>query len=172
MQNICVISSSRADYGIMSNLIRKIQKNNFLKLNLIITGSHLSKKYGFTSEEIIKDNIKITDKITLSKTDYSKNISYLIKKFSKVYKKIKPKIIILLGDRYEIFAAALSAYLNKIPIGHLHGGEVTIGSMDDGLRHSITKFSYLHFVATSNAYRRVLQLGENKNNVFNVGSLS
>ena len=172
MQKICVISSSRADYGIMSNLISKIQKKKIFKLNLIVTGSHLLKKHGFTSNEIIKDKIKINHKINLSKTDYSKNISYLVKKFSKILKKIKPDIIILLGDRYEIFAAALSAYLNKIPIGHLHGGEVTRGSMDDGFRHSITKFSYLHFVATNNSYKRVLQLGESKSNIFNVGSLS
>ncbi len=172
MQKICVISSSRADYGIMSNLISKIQKKKIFKLNLIVTGSHLLKKHGFTSNEIIKDKIKINHKINLSKTDYSKNISYLVEKFSKILKKIKPDIIILLGDRYEIFAAALSAYLNKIPIGHLHGGEVTRGSMDDGFRHSITKFSYLHFVATNNSYKRVLQLGESKSNIFNVGSLS
>ena len=146
MQKICVISSSRADYGIMSNLISKIQKKKIFKLNLIVTGSHLLKKYGLTSNEIIKDKIKINHKIKLSKTDYSKNISYLVEKFSKILKKIKPEIIILLGDRYEIFAAALSAYLNKIPIGHLHGGEVTRGSMDDGFRHSITKFSYLHLL--------------------------
>ena len=172
MQKICIISSSRADYGIMSNLISKIQKDKNFKLDLIITGSHLSKKYGYTSDEIIQDRIKITHKIRISKTEYSTNISYLIGKFSKIFKKIKPKVIVLLGDRYEIFAAALSAYLLKIPISHLHGGEITKGSMDDGFRHSITKFSYLHFVATKNAYKRVLQLGEENSNVFNVGSLS
>lgn len=172
MQKICIISSSRADYGIMSNLISKIQKDKNFKLDLIITGSHLSKKYGYTSDEIIQDRIKITHKIRISKTEYSTNISYLIGKFSKIFKKTKPKVIVLLGDRYEIFAAALSAYLLKIPISHLHGGEITKGSMDDGFRHSITKFSYLHFVATKNAYKRVLQLGEENSNVFNVGSLS
>ena len=108
MQKICIISSSRADYGIMSNLLSKIQKNKNFELDLIITGSHLSKKYGYTSDEIVKDRINITHKIRIPKTEYSTNISYLIGKFSKILKKTKPKIIVLLGDRYEIFAAALA----------------------------------------------------------------
>ena len=173
MQKICIISSSRADYGIMSNLIKKIQKDKDLKLNLIITGSHLSKKFGFTSNEIVKDGIDIYDKIYLrDNKEYFQNISYLINKYSKVIKKINPKLVVLLGDRYEIFAAAVSAYLKRIPIGHIHGGEVTSGSMDDGFRHSITKLSYLHFAATNKSQKRILQLGEKKNSVFNVGSLS
>ena len=173
MQKICVISSSRADYGIMSNLIKKIQKHKDFKLNLIITGSHLSKKFGFTSNEIVKDGIAINKKIYLKDNkNYYENISYLINKYSKVIKKINPKIIILLGDRYEIFAAAISSYLRRIPIGHIHGGEVTSGSMDEGFRHSITKLSYLHFAATNKSQKRILQLGEKKNRVFNIGSLS
>lgn len=173
MQKICVISSSRADYGIMSNLIKKINKHKDFKLNLIITGSHLSKKFGLTANEIIKDKIAISDKIYIKDNkNYYQNISHLINQYSKVIKKIKPKIIILLGDRYEIFAAAISSYLNRIPIGHIHGGEVTSGSMDDGFRHSITKLSYLHFAATNKSQKRILQLGEKKSNVFYVGSLS
>jgi GDP/UDP-N,N'-diacetylbacillosamine 2-epimerase (hydrolysing) len=173
MQKICVISSSRADYGIMSNLIKKVKNHKDFKLNLIITGSHLSKKFGLTSNEIVKDRIAIYDKIYLKDNkDYYQNISYLINQFSKVIKKINPKIVILLGDRYEIFAAAISSYLKRIPIGHIHGGEVTSGSMDDGFRHSITKLSYLHFAATKKSKKRILQLGEKKDSVFNIGSLS
>ena len=133
----------------MSNLIKKVKNHKDFKLNLIITGSHLSKKFGLTSNEIVKDRIAIYDKIYLKDNkDYYQNISYLINQFSKVIKKINPKIVILLGDRYEIFAAAISSYLKRIPIGHIHGGEVTSGYMDDGFRHSITKLSYLHFAAT------------------------
>lgn len=173
MQKICVISSSRADYGIMSHLIKKIQKHKDFKLNLVITGSHLSKKFGFTSNEILKDGIAIYDKIYLKNNkNYYQNISYLINKYSNVLKKINPKIVVLLGDRYEIFAAAISSYLKRIPIGHIHGGEVTSGSMDDGFRHSITKLSYIHFAATNASQKRILQLGEKKNSVFNIGSLS
>ncbi len=163
MQKICVISSSRADYGIMSSLIKKVKNHKDFKLNLIITGSHLSKKFGLTSNEIVKDRIAIYDKIYLKDNkDYYQNISYLINQYSKVIKKINPKIVILLGDRYEIFAAAISSYLKRIPIGHIHGGEVTSGSMDDGFRHSITKLSYLHFAATNKSKKRILQLGEKK----------
>lgn len=173
MQKICVISGSRADYGIMSNLIKKIKNHKDFKLNLIITGSHLSKKFGLTANEIIKDKIPISDKIYIKENkNYYQNISHLINQYSKVIKKINPKIVVLLGDRYEIFAAAISSYLHRIPIGHIHGGEVTSGSMDDGFRHSITKLSYLHFAATNKSQKRILQLGEKKSNVFYVGSLS
>ena len=173
MQKICVISSSRADYGIMSNLIKKIKNHKDFKLNLIITGSHLSKKFGLTANEIVKDKIAISDKIYIKDNkNYYQNISHLINQYSKVIKKINPKIVILLGDRYEIFAAAISSYLHRIPIGHIHGGEVTSGSMDDGFRHSITKLSYLHFAATNKSQKRILQLGEKKSSVFYVGSLS
>ena len=157
----------------MSNLIKKVKNHKDFKLNLIITGSHLSKKFGLTSNEIVKDRIAIYDKIYLKDNkDYYQNISYLINQYSKVIKKINPKIVILLGDRYEIFAAAISSYLKRIPIGHIHGGEVTSGSMDDGFRHSITKLSYLHFAATKKSKKRILQLGEKKDSVFNIGSLS
>ena len=173
MQKICVISGSRADYGIMSNLIKKIKNHKDFKLNLIITGSHLSKKFGLTANEIIKDKIAISDKIYIKDNkNYYQNISHLINQYSKVIKKINPKIVVLLGDRYEIFAAAISSYLHRIPIGHIHGGEVTSGSMDDGFRHSITKLSYLHFAATNKSQKRILQLGEKKSSVFYVGSLS
>ena len=173
MQKICVISGSRADYGIMSNLIKKIKNHKDFKLNLIITGSHLSKKFGLTANEIIKDKIPISDKIYIKENkNYYQNISHLINQYSKVIKKINPKIVVLLGDRYEIFAAAISSYLHRIPIGHIHGGEVTSGSMDDGFRHSITKLSYLHFAATNKSQKRILQLGEKKSSVFYVGSLS
>ena len=172
-KKICVVTSSRADYGIMSNLIQKIDKDTNFKLSLLVTGSHLIKKYGYTFNEIKKDRIKLIKKIPFKRNLlYEKDIGEILKKFSKVLKKLQPKIVILLGDRYEIFAVALAAFLLKIPIAHIHGGEVTQGSMDDTFRHCITKFSYLHFASTKASSNRIKQLGEQKKNIYNVGSLS
>ena len=142
----------------------------------MITGSHLSKFFGNTVEYIKKQKIKINYKVNISiKGDSTKQISNSfsvgLKKFTKIFSKLKPDAIIVLGDRYEIFSTVISATLKKIPIIHIHGGEVTSGSMDEGIRHSITKLSHVHFVSSENYKKRVLQLGETKKNVFNVGSL-
>lgn len=176
-KKICIVSSTRADFGILSNLIKILQKQNFLKTCLIVTGTHLEKKYGLTYKEISKKKIKIYKKIKVlpNKNDQInllKNSSLIIKKFSKELKTLSPNLILLLGDRYETFCIAYCAFILGIPIAHFYGGEVTKNSLDDSLRHSITKLSNFHFVSTKHYYRRVAQLGEEKKNIYNIGSLS
>ncbi len=172
MQKICLITSGRADYGILSNLIKKLQLKKNIRLYLIVTGSHLQKKTGNTINEIKLDQVRIYKLINFKKSSYQEDITNILSKSSQLLKKIDPKILIILGDRYEIFACALAAYIEKIPIAHIHGGEVTTGSMDDTFRNCITKMSYLHFAATEKSKKRILQLGENQDKVFNIGSLS
>lgn len=175
-RSICFITGSRAEYGILRPLIKKIIQNKKINLYLVVTGSHLSKSHGFTYREILNDNIKIDKKLQIginSDDDLSigEYISTSVVKISKVLKKAKPDVVCLCGDRYEIFAAAIACTIMRVPIAHIHGGEVTSGSYDESFRHSITKMSHLHFTATETYKNRVIQLGENKKNTYNVGSL-
>ncbi len=164
-KKICYISGSRADFGLVSRLLNFIKNDNSLTLQLLVTGSHLSNKHGDTYKEILKQGFKINQKIKIIKSnDKSKDIlislSECIKKISKSIEKLKPDIILLLGDRYEIFASAISSFLHKIPICHIHGGEITAGAFDDAFRHSITKMSLYHFVIHKSYKKRIIQLGE------------
>jgi len=175
-KKICIITGSRADYGLLKNLIFKVKKSKKLKLQLIVTGMHLSNKYGLTYKEINKDKLKIDTKIKiLNNSDksvgISKSVSDGVNKFSKIFNKTKPDVILVLGDRFEIFSAAISAMLSRIPIAHIHGGETTVGVIDEAVRHSITKMSHLHFVAAKKYKNRVIQLGENPKRVYLVGGL-
>ena len=175
-KKILVITSSRADFGILSNLIKIIDNDSSLNLQLIVTGSHLNKYKNSSLKEITEQKIKIKKIIKIdmknnSQMDTIKICSELLIKFKKTYDKIKPHLILILGDRFEIFSAALSAYYSRIPIAHIHGGEVTEGAFDEAIRHSITKLSNFHFVTNNEYYKRVIQLGENPNNIFLVGSL-
>lgn len=175
--NLCIVSSTRADFGIMSDLIIKIQKDKFFNLNFIVTGSHLEEKYGETIKEIKKKKINISKKIKIlskknDKLSILNNSSSIIHKFSEYLKKSYPNLIILLGDRYETFCIAFSAYILGIPILHLYGGEITNNSLDDSLRHSITKLAHFHAVSNSNSNKRVNQLGEEKEKIITIGSLS
>ena len=177
MRNITVATTSRSDYGILYPLLREIDNDKELNLHLLISGSHLSKEYGKTISEIIHDGFKdyeIFD--VLGQTNSKENLqavimSNTINKFSNYFFKNKPDILVLLGDRFETLGVAISAMLNKVPIAHIHGGEKTIGAIDDAIRHSITKLSHLHFVSCDEYKNRVRQLGENPNNIFSVGSL-
>ena len=168
-----VFTSSRAEYGIMKNLIKKMQKTFDTKL--IVTGTHLSKKFGFTVKEINKDNIKIYKKIsTLDGTKekgIAKTISNGLVKFTEILTKEKFQAILVCGDRYETLAPCIAASFLKIPIIHFHGGEITRGSYDDVFRHMITKMSTLHFVSHTSYKKRVFQLGENKKNIYNFGAI-
>ncbi len=173
---ICFFTGTRAEYGLLKNLMREIQSSNDFILQLIVTGTHLSPKHGYTVSEIISDGFKIDSQINIDLIDDSnystcKSLGKLINKISDVFSKIKPDLIILLGDRYELMGACLSATIFRIPIAHIHGGELTEGAFDEGLRHAITKLSHLHFVASETYRKRVIQLGENQNFVFNVGGL-
>jgi len=171
---ICFISGSRADYGLLSNLMKFFKNDKKYNLQIIVTGSHLSKMHGLTYNEIEKDKFKITKKIKLNidkkkSENISESISIGIKQFSISYKNLKPDLIVLLGDRYEIFSACCAANISQIPICHLHGGELTRGSIDDTFRHSMTKMSQFHFVSHKEYSKRVRQLGEDPKKIYVVG---
>ena len=173
---ICIVTGSRSEYFLLRNLILKLKKDNFFKIKIIVTGSHNSKALGQTIKDIKRDKIKITNNIKLpiqkdNEAGLTKSIANGIEKISDSLRKIKPDLVLILGDRYEIFSAAIAAYINKIPLAHIHGGEKTEGSMDDCFRHSITKLSNLHFASNKESYNRILQLGEETKNVHLVGSL-
>ena len=175
-KKICIITGSRAEYGLLKNLILRLKKNKKFKIKLIVTGSHLSEKYGFTLREIKKDSLNIENKINLNfKKDntigISNSISLGLNKFVKIFEKLKPDLILVLGDRFEIYTSALAALLCRLPICHIHGGELTEAMLDDAFRHSITKMSHIHFAANQIYKKRIIQLGENPKNVYNVGGL-
>jgi GDP/UDP-N,N'-diacetylbacillosamine 2-epimerase (hydrolysing) len=177
MKKICVVTGSRADYGLLKYLIKYISVSNKLKLQLLVTGSHLSKKFGNTINFIKTDGFKIECKVNMKiKSDTTKcilkSMSIGINNFAKALNKLKPDALLILGDRYEVFTAATSAMISGIPIIHLHGGESTEGSIDEAMRHSITKMSHLHFVSTEIYKNRVMQLGENPKKIFNVGAMA
>ena len=166
-KKICLVTSSRADYSLMNKLIDSLKKCKYIDFTLLITGQHLSKKYGYTYKAIIKKHRKISKLInvdikTTQEASILSSMSQTIKKVGKYFNKSKKDLIIILGDRYETLCIALSAFINNTKIAHIHGGEKTVGSMDDSFRHSITKFSNLHFVSTDEYKKRVIQLGEKK----------
>ena len=173
---IFLVTSTRADFGILKNLIFNLKKINHFNLKIIATGTHFSKKHGFSFSEIKNQKIEIYKKVVITNNASSpksllNDMSILSKSISFLIKKDKPDLFIVLGDRYEIFAVALSAYVNKVPIAHIHGGEVTQGSLDDGFRHCISKMSNIHFVSHNAYKKRLIQMGENPKTVYNVGSL-
>ena len=172
-RKVCIVTGSRAEYGLLYWLIKEVEADPDLRLQLIVTGSHLSSEFGLTYKEIEK-NFRIDKKIDMKLSSDTtegvlKSMSIALKYFSKAYKELKPDIVVVLGDRYEIFSAASSAMISRIPIAHLHGGEATEGLIDEAIRHSITKMSHLHFTATEEYTKKVIQLGEQPNTVFNVG---
>jgi len=173
---VCIITSNRADFGLLKNLILKIKKNKNFILKIIASGTHFSEKYGYTYDEIKESKIKIYRKIICTfNSDDPEGISQVISKCiiqsSKIFKTFQPDLVIVLGDRYEILASTISAHLCRIPVAHIHGGEITAGVIDDAFRHSITKMSHIHFVANAIYKKRVIQLGESPKNVYVVGGL-
>ena len=176
MRKICLITTSRAEYGIQSRLIKDLQNDKEIDFSLLVTGMHVSEKHGNTYKEIEKDGIKITRMFDIGIDEYGdKNIHKIMAtsliKFTEVLKDILPDIVVVLGDRYEMFMAVLACTILNIPIAHLHGGETTEGAIDEVFRHSMSKASFLHFTSCEEYRKRVIQLGENPENVFNVGSL-
>lgn len=173
---VFVITGSRAEYGILKNLIKELKKDKYFKTNIIVTGMHLSKEFGYTINEILKDKIKVSKKININLASdkphgIGKSTGTGIIKFSKFFSQNRPDLIVLLGDRFEILAVTVAAYFHNIPIAHLHGGEATEGLIDEGIRHSITKMSQIHFVSTKKYKNRVIQLGESPKNVHLVGAI-
>ena len=169
MRKIVLVTSTRAEYGIMSRLIEALDKDADINFYLLVTGMHLSEKFGMTKNEITQPIYKEID-IEIEK-EPSHSFALAIEKFSETLKEINPDLMVLLGDRYEIMGVAIAAMLNNIPIAHIHGGETTQGAIDEAIRHSITKMSHLHFVSCEAYRNRVIQLGENPSRVFNVGAL-
>jgi len=176
MRKICVVTGTRAEYGLLYWLMKGIQEDPDLGLQIICTGMHLSPEFGLTYREIEKDGFKIDKKVEMllsSDTPIGilKSMGLGMIGFGEAYEELKPDIVVLLGDRFETFCAAAAACVSRIPIGHIHGGEITRGAMDEAFRHSITKMSHLHFTSTDEYRRRVIQLGELPDKVFNVGAL-
>ena len=173
MRKICVVTSTRAEYGLLYWLLKEIEADSELKLQLIVTGMHLSPEFGLTYKEIEKE-FKIDKKIEIlssshTSLDICAEMARVYEKFAPALAELKPDILVLLGDRYEIFGVAGVASIMQIPIAHIHGGETTQGAFDEAFRHSITKMSHIHFAATNEYANRIIQLGEEPTRVFNVG---
>lgn len=172
---LCVITGTRAEYGLLYWLMKEIQADPELELQLIVTGMHLSPEFGLTYKEIEKE-FTIDKKIEMllssdTAIGISKSMGLAQISFAEAYDTLNPDMIIVLGDRYEIFSAASAAMIARIPIAHLHGGETTEGAFDEAMRHSITKMSHLHFTGAEEYRKRVIQLGEAPDRVFNVGGM-
>ena len=175
-KRICIVTGTRAEYGLLRWIIQEIKNSKFLELTLIVTGTHLSPEFGLTINEIISDGHVINEKVEMvlssdSPSAISKSIGLGLIGFADKFENLEPDLVVLLGDRYEIYSAAIAAMISRIPIAHIHGGESTEGVIDEAIRHSITKMAHFHFVAAKDYQRRVIQLGENPNSVFVVGGL-
>ena len=176
MKKVCVVTGTRAEYGLLKPVIDKVHKAEDLELQLVVTGMHLSPEFGLTYKEIEADGYPITDKIEMllssdTEVGITKSMAVALMGFGDCFERLKPNIVVILGDRYEMLMVASAAMVAKLPIAHIHGGEITEGAMDDAIRHSITKMSQLHFATTEEYRHRIIQLGENPDSVYHVGSL-
>jgi len=176
LKKVLVVTGTRAEYGLLRWVIDGIAKSNLLELQLCTTGMHLSPEFGLTYKEIEADGYQIDSKIEMllsadTPSAITKSMGLGLIGFADELNRLKPDLILILGDRYEIMCAGMAATVARIPIAHLHGGEATEGCIDEAIRHSITKMSHLHFVAAEKYRKRVIQLGENPNRVFCVGGL-
>ena len=175
-RRICVITGSRSDYGLLRWVMQEIKDRPALILQTVVAGTHLCEEFGSTYKDIENDGFDIDYKIDMLSGDDSEigtvnSMSAGLIGFAQALDSLRPDIIVVLGDRYEIFTAVAAALILKIPVAHIHGGEKTIGAFDDALRHSITKMSHLHFVAAEEYKNRVIQLGEDPNSIYLVGGL-
>src|SRR6266404_4480389 len=174
-RRVGVVTVARSDYGIYFPVLRLLQGDDQVDLRLVAAAAHLDPKYGNTIQEIERDGFPIAARVPMamrgdSREDVAAAIGAGVQEFAVAYSDIQPDILLLLGDRYEMFAAAIAALSSKIPIAHIHGGELTFGAIDDAIRHSITKLSHIHFAATSEYARRIRQLGEETWRVHVTGS--
>ncbi|MCW5682800.1 MAG: UDP-N-acetylglucosamine 2-epimerase (hydrolyzing) [Pseudolabrys sp.] len=176
MLRVAVVTGTRAEYGLLSPLMRILQNDDAFKLHVIATGAHLSQRFGMTVNAILEDGFSVDTRIPLPLEDDS--ASGIIRAMAaaqtglaEAIERLEPDVVVLLGDRYEMLAAATAAFVSGVAIAHIHGGETTEGAVDDGFRHAITKLSQLHFVAAEPYRRRVIQMGEAPDRVFNVGAL-
>lgn len=176
MKKIAIVTATRAEYSLLTPLIRRVYTDNDLELSLLVTGTHLSQKNGYTVSFIEEDGFPIAHRIPILEDgnrsyDISLTVANAVKGFSKVFLEDRPDMVIVLGDRTEILGVAIAAMNERIPIAHIHGGEITEGAVDDCVRHALSKMSYLHFTSTEEYRKRVIQLGEHPERVFNVGAL-
>lgn len=176
MRKICIVTGSRAEWGLLSRLARLIEDDEELVLQIIATNMHLSPEFGLTYKEIEQQGFYINRKVEMllssdTANATTKSVGLATIGFADAYEDLRPDLLLVLGDRYEILAAVTAALFYKISVAHLHGGEVTEGAYDDAIRHSITKMSHLHFTSTEAYRQRVIQLGEQPEHVFNVGAI-
>lgn len=174
-RRICIVTTSRADFGLLRGLMRQVQTDPALRLQVVASGMHLSPQFGQTWKEIEAEGFRIDWKVPMRMAGNSsaagvQSISLGLKGFAEAFSEMKPAIVVLLGDRFELFAPAIAALMLQIPIAHIHGGEVTEGATDDSVRHALTKMASLHFPATETYRRRILQMGEAPGRVFNFGA--
>lgn len=176
VKRACVVTTTRAEYGLLRPLMQALQMNKSFELQLIVSGTHLSPEFGLTLNGICEDGFKVNEQIDMlvsgdTPSAVSKSLGLMVLGISDAFRRLTPDFIIILGDRYEILGVAAAAVLFNIPIVHLHGGEITEGAVDDSFRHAITKLSHLHFTSTDVYRKRVIQLGEQPELVFNVGAI-
>lgn len=176
-KKILLVTVNRSDFGIQKKLIKKLKSDNSIKFELIVTGSHYDSRFGLTYKEILREGFKIDNKIVNKSNNYDTSdvaniLSKGIYKFFNIYKKKRPDLLIILGDRYEMFAAALPTILLGIPVAHIHGGEITLGSFDNYFRNMITQISKLHFTCHNVYKNRVVRMIGSNSNIFNYGALS
>ncbi len=175
-RKICVFTGSRSEYGLLRPLIKKIKDDRDLTLQLVVSGSHLSLEFGYTVKEIEKDGFNIDEKSEIllsSDTEVGtiKSIGLALISYSEIIRRLKPDLTVLLGDRFETFAFAIASYYSKVRICHIHGGEITEGSLDDNIRHSISKLSHYHFTSLEEYRKNLIQMGEDPEKVFCVGAM-
>jgi GDP/UDP-N,N'-diacetylbacillosamine 2-epimerase (hydrolysing) len=176
MRKVCVVTGTRAEYGLLRWVIHGVQDAPDLQLQLLVTGTHLSPEFGLTYREIESDGLHIDERVEMlvsadTASSIAKSMGLGLIGFGDAFARLRPDILVLLGDRFEVLAAAAAALVAAIPVAHLHGGETTEGAFDEAIRHAVTKMSHLHFVAAEEYRRRVIQLGERPEHVYLVGGL-
>ncbi len=175
MRRICIVTGSRADYGHLYWLMREVQADAGMQLQLVVTGAHLSARWGATHKTIEEDGFLIDAQVDMLLSNDTgvaacKAIGLAVIGLAEAFQRISPDLIVLLGDRFEVLAAAQTALLMRIPMAHIHGGETSEGAFDESIRHAVTKMAHLHFVANETYRQRVCQLGENPSHVFAFGA--
>lgn len=175
-RKVCVVTGTRAEFGLLRWLMQEFQSQPGFELQVVATGMHLSPEFGSTWHEIEEAGFAIDARVEMllsadTNTSVTKSMGLGVIGFADAYERLQPNLIVVLGDRFEIFAAVSAALIAGIPVAHLHGGETTEGAFDEAIRHSITKMSHLHFVAADEYRQRVIQLGEQPERVFNVGGM-
>lgn len=176
MKKICIVTATRAEYGLLKPLMSRLQASNDFELQVLVTGAHLSPEFGLTYQLLERDGFEIDEQVEMllssdTAVGIAKSMGAGMMGYADAFRRMQPDAIVILGDRYEMLSVASTATVFKIPIIHLHGGEITEGAYDDALRHAITKLSALHFTSTEQYRARVIQMGEQPERVFNVGAI-